>query len=195
MKRICIAALRGTGRFCLGMATLAARTTLVLAVLAAISVGALLAPQYMPVSPAYAQWAQGVLYAISSLTGEREPIKSTDGALWAFGQLLECEDEAAQLCRVRDGADEYEVVTTTATDVRLGATGADGDYLGGIRIDAASGTCDVKDGSTEIFDIDASAASNSEIFVGLVATASTGWAINCSGGTPRVIARGIFDTP
>ena len=194
MKRVFIAALRGTGRLCLGTATLIARTTLVLAVLAAISVGALLAPHYMPVPPAYAQWAQGVLYTISSITNEREVLKSTNGALWAFGQLLECEDVAAQLCRVRDGADEYEVVTSTATDVRLGVNGADGDYLAGIRIDAASGTCDVKDGSTEIFDIDASAAANGEIFVGLVATAANGWAINCSSGA-RVIARGIFDTP
>lgn len=194
MMRFMKAAARGSAKLCLEAGRLAARTMVVLAVLVAVPMGALLAPQYLPVPNAYAQFSAGVLKTISALTGEAEVLKSTDGALHAFGQLLECEDEAAQLCRVRDGADEYEVVTATATDVRLGTTGADGDYLAGIRIDAASGTCDVKDGSTEIFDIDASAVSNVEIPVGLIATATNGWAINCSAGA-RVIARGIYDTP
>lgn len=198
MKRLCIAALRGTGRFCLGVATLAARTTLVLAVLAAISVGALLAPQYMPVPPAYAQWAQGVLYAISSLTGEREPIKSTDGALWAFGQLLECEDEAAQLCRVREGADEYERVTTTGSDVRLGVNGADGDFLADVTFEdmgTTDGICTIKDGSTTVHIVPSATANGTVFPVNKTATAANGWAINCAQAGAIAVARGIYDTP
>lgn len=194
MKRFLNAALRGGAKLCLSAASLAARTVLVIALIVSIPTAVLFAPQFLPVPDAWADFSSGALKAISTITGTPENINSTNGALHAFGQLLECEDEAAQLCKVRDGADEYEVVTASATDVRLGATGADGDYLAGLRIDVASGTCDVKDGSTEIFDIDASAVSNVELPVNLVATAVNGWAINCSAGA-RIIARGIFDTP
>lgn len=75
-----------------------------------------------------------------------------------------------------------------------GEAGAATKYLACDCANNGDGTCDVKDGSTEIFDIDASAASNTPIPVGLVATAANGWAINCSAGA-RIIARGIFDTP
>ena len=198
MKRMLIAATRGTGRFCLSVCALTARTVLVLGVLAAITVGAVLAPIYMPVPPAYAQWSSGVLRAVSGLTGSEEVLRSTDGALWAFGQLLECEDEAAQVCRIRDGADEYERVTTTGSDVRLGVAGADGDFLADVTFEdmgTTNGICTIRDGSTTVHIVPANFTEGNVFPVNKTATAANGWAINCAQAGAIAVARGIFDTP
>lgn len=86
------AALRGAVALCL-------KTVAVITFLVALTVGMLLAPQYLPVPNAWAEYASGAIKGFSVLTLIPESIKSSNGALFAFGQLLSFEDADNSVAR------------------------------------------------------------------------------------------------
>ena len=83
-----------------GTVALCLKTVAVITFLAAITVFALLAPQYLPVPNAWAEYSSGAIKGLSTLTGIAENILSTNGALHAFGQLLSYEDTLNSAARV-----------------------------------------------------------------------------------------------
>jgi membrane protein implicated in regulation of membrane protease activity len=83
-----------------GTVALCLKTVAVIAFLVAITVAMLLAPRFMPVPNAWAEYSSGAIKALSSLTGQPENILSSNGALYAFGQLLSYEDTINSVGRV-----------------------------------------------------------------------------------------------
>lgn len=87
-----------------GICRLAVRTAAVIAVLVVFSTAFLLAPQYMPVPNAWAEYSSGALKALSTVSGAPENLDSTTGALHTFEAYA--------------GAGERDEGSTTGTDYR-----------------------------------------------------------------------------
>lgn len=83
-----------------GTVALCLKTVAVIAFLVAITVSMILAPHFMPVPNAWAEYSSGAIKGLSTLTGIAENINSTNGALHAFGQLLSYEDTLSSVARV-----------------------------------------------------------------------------------------------
>ena len=64
------------------------RVAAVTVFLVALSMAFLFAPRFLPVPNAWAETARGAIQGISAITGSAEAILSSNGGLFAFGQLF-----------------------------------------------------------------------------------------------------------
>jgi hypothetical protein len=96
-----------------GTVALCLKTMAVITFLVAVTVFALMAPQYLPVPNAWAEYSSGAIKGLSTLTGIAENINSTNGGLHAFGQLLSYEDTVNSVARTEQ---QFSYQTPVAVD-------------------------------------------------------------------------------
>lgn len=144
-----------------------------------------------------------VWHALSGTSGDEEPVKSTGNAIWVFLKSpLSGEDQFLQALGIIPADNEYQEGAGAGGDIVLGSVGAVGDFLGEVRVRAASVggtvTLTIKDGSTTLDSFTTTVADNATAVVTVNRRSKTGgWKITLavSAGTlanAKYGARGLF---
>ena len=128
-----------------------------------------------------------------------EAIKATNNSLHVKPDTPPGGDVANDTQWVSEDGDQYEVVSTSASDQIMGATGAVGDYLKRVIVSVstsgANGTCSIKDGNGSAIPL-VPASSPIGVYVidlGITCTAATtpGWKIT-TGSAATAVGIGRF---
>ena len=111
-------------------------------------------------------------------TGKQSPAKGKDGALLVAGS-----DGGAVSVSINQQFG-YEIVAASQTAEPLGTTGAAGDFLHAVIVQANTGTITILDGATTFFVIPAAVAVGTMYVID--ATAATAWKITTPASTSAI---------